>query len=113
MDVHVKIDTKEIDRRAVEAAKSAERAELDKQLGDMFRDGHYLVEGVGRTQIREKIEAELEKFWDSEKCIANIERRIAELVPQYVDEVIHTIAKHRARKIAFYQFNEYLKGKAE
>jgi len=110
VDVTVKLDTREIDRRVVEAAKIAEATELRSQLHTMFRDDQYGgKEGYGRMVIREKIEKQLEKFWDDEKFLADLDRQIPALVEKYLQEAIHEVAKHKARKLAFSQFNELMK----
>lgn len=110
MDVTVKLDTREIDRRVVEYAKTAEATELRNQLHTMFREAGYgAPEGYGRMVIREKIEKQLEKFWDDEKFLADLERQIPALAEKYLQEAIHEVAKHKARKLAFYQFNELMK----
>lgn len=110
MDVQVKMDIKSIDRRVVEAAKRAEETEVQTQINRVFGEARYgTPEGVGRTQIREKVEEIIERLWDGDKFTADLERMVPALMEKYVQEALHEAAKHKARKLAFHTLNKMWK----
>lgn len=110
MDVQIKMDLVGIDRRVVEAAKTCEAKEVYDQLHALFRPNAYgQAEGVGRTQIREKVEEIIERHWDEGKFIADLERMVPALMQKYVEEALHEAAKHKARKLAFNVLNDMWK----
>lgn len=110
MDVQIKMDLVGIDRRVVEAAKTCEAQEVTKQLTELFRPKDLFgPEGVGRMQIREKVEELIELHWDEGKFIADLERLVPALMKKYVEEALHEAAKHKARKLAFNTLNDMWK----
>jgi hypothetical protein len=112
MDVHVKMDTRDIDRRVVEAAKNAEKQEVQTQINNLFREARYgATEGVGRTQIREKVESMIEKLWDEDELTARLDDLVPVYFNKYLDEALQDAAKHKARKLVFLHLNNMLKEK--
>jgi small nuclear ribonucleoprotein (snRNP)-like protein len=109
----ITLNDSEVLKQAQELADKTRTAQVKEQLGSFFAVPRYgIKEGLGRAQIREKVESIIEKLFDENTLIAKLEQRVEHHFNIMLEQAIEDAAKHRARKLTFFALNNHLKDKA-
>jgi len=113
--VQINVDTAAIEQEVQKRAREIQSKELVGQIDGFFhigRKGSFpIAEGVGRQQIREKVEEIIEKLFDENTLIVKLEKRVEHYFNLMLAEAIEDAAKHKARKLTFHALNNILKDK--
>lgn len=108
----ITLNDSEVLKQAQELAEKARSTQVKNQLGSFFAEPRYgITEGLGRAQIREKVESIIEKLFDENTLLAKLEQRVEHHFNIMLEKAIEDAAKHRARKLTFYALNKHLQGK--
>jgi hypothetical protein len=106
----ITLNDSEVLKQAQALADKARTTQVNNQLGSFFAEPRYGVpEGLGRAQIREKVESIIEKLFDENTLLTKLEQRVEHHFNIMLDQAIEDAAKHRARKLTFYALNNKLK----